>query len=232
MAYGDFEAKLDRLGPVLSRIRFVHGRIDDSCATQRSVGRLGAEPDHVEHFRAMWTRCFAGFLADAKAGEVMIFAPELLPAQTIVEGVTRRLNTRCCCPTARRRPTAGRRRYASAPSPATASPPPKVRPRHLPARSNPASRSDPHDLGPRAAVPSPGALHAGRRPSARHRPGARHAPHGSTPRPVNDLPSLPTRGWTESTTWRRAVAGSAPAERSGSGGPEPRESSAAHDEDR
>lgn len=92
MTYGDFAAKLDRLAPVLSRVRFVHGRVGDSCAMQRSAGAPGAEPEYVAHFRAMWTRCFAGFLRDARAGDVTVFAPELPPAAIVVDGEVRRLN--------------------------------------------------------------------------------------------------------------------------------------------
>lgn len=92
MTYGDFAAKLDRLEPVLSRVRFVHGRVGDSCVMQRGAGTPDAEPPYVAHFRTMWTRCFEGFLRDAEAGDVMVFAPELLPARTTVDGVVRRLD--------------------------------------------------------------------------------------------------------------------------------------------
>lgn len=92
MIYGDFAAKLDRIEPVLSRVRFVHGRVGDSCVMQRPVGPPDVEPGYLAHFRSMWVRCFAGFLATAQAGEVMVFAPELLPAAIVVDGETRPLN--------------------------------------------------------------------------------------------------------------------------------------------
>lgn len=34
----------------------------------------------LAHFSHMWTRSFAGFLADAEAGDYIVFAPELLPS--------------------------------------------------------------------------------------------------------------------------------------------------------
>lgn len=92
MTYGDFAGKLDALEPIWSRVRFVHGRIGDSCAMQTGLGPPGAEPEHVRHFRLMWTRCFRGFLASAGPGDVIVFAPELLPATMAADGGTRRLN--------------------------------------------------------------------------------------------------------------------------------------------
>lgn len=80
MTYGDFEGKLDLLGPVFARVRFLHGRVGDSCSMQRAVGRPDGEPDYVRHFRDMWIRCFRAFLLEADPGDVVVFAPELLPA--------------------------------------------------------------------------------------------------------------------------------------------------------
>lgn len=80
MTYGDLEGKLDLLGPVFARVRFLHGRVGDSCSMQRAVGRPDGEPDYVRHFRDMWIRCFRAFLLEADPGDVVVFAPELLPA--------------------------------------------------------------------------------------------------------------------------------------------------------
>lgn len=85
---GDFGAKLDALAPVLERTRYLHGRIGTSGSIQVDVGdgHDGDEPP-VSHFRALWTRAFAGFLASAlddpvpAPGGAMGFAPELLPAE-------------------------------------------------------------------------------------------------------------------------------------------------------
>jgi hypothetical protein len=79
MTYGDLHAKFDRLRPVFERVRFFHGRIGDSCNAQVPTGRPGEEPEHVGHFREMWTRCFQGFLAAAGPGDVVVFAPNCWP---------------------------------------------------------------------------------------------------------------------------------------------------------
>ncbi len=77
MTYGDFAAKLDFCQSVFERVRFMHGRIGDSSTMQLDVGE--GTGDNVEHFRAIWTRCMAGFLAAASPGDYLTFAPELLP---------------------------------------------------------------------------------------------------------------------------------------------------------
>jgi hypothetical protein len=79
MTYGDLAAKLDRLGPVLERTRFLHGRVSSPGAIQVPV-RNGENAPHLEVFKTLWTRCFEGFLARAHPGEVFSFYPELLPA--------------------------------------------------------------------------------------------------------------------------------------------------------
>lgn len=83
---GDFEAKLDLMAPVFERVRYMHGRIGTSGCIQVDIGdgRSEGQP-HVDHFRAMWTRACAGFIANATADVVppadleLGFAPELLP---------------------------------------------------------------------------------------------------------------------------------------------------------
>lgn len=91
LPYGDFDAKVRALGPVFERVRYLHGRIGDSCCMQVSV--LGSQDaPHVEHFRTLWTRCFEGFLANAGAGDEIVFAPELLPAAMELEGRVHHLN--------------------------------------------------------------------------------------------------------------------------------------------
>lgn len=78
MLYGDFGAKLDRLSPVFERVRYLHGRIGNTCAMQAPLQGDDGEPDYVGHFREMWRRCFEGFLRTASSSERVIFAPELL----------------------------------------------------------------------------------------------------------------------------------------------------------
>jgi hypothetical protein len=85
---GDIEAKFDLLGPVLERVRYLHGRIGTSGCIQVDVGdgRPADEPP-VVHFREMWTRAMAGFVRTARNDTVpepglqLGFAPELLPPE-------------------------------------------------------------------------------------------------------------------------------------------------------
>lgn len=74
---GDFAAKLDFLAPVFERVRFLHGRIGNPSHIQVDIGD-GTDRPYVDHFRTMWTRAFAGFLASAGPGDYIVFAPELL----------------------------------------------------------------------------------------------------------------------------------------------------------
>ncbi|HZU74921.1 MAG TPA: hypothetical protein VE990_19340 [Acidimicrobiales bacterium] len=77
MTYGDFDAKVAFMAPVLERVRFLHGRVSDSGCIQVPLARAGAA---VEHHRRLWAESFRGFLAEAGPGDVIVFAPELLPA--------------------------------------------------------------------------------------------------------------------------------------------------------
>ena len=89
LSFGDFEAKLELLAPVLARVRYLHGRIGTSGCIQVDVGdgRPDDEPP-VAHFRALWTWAMEGFLAGAlddpalAPGLELGFAPELLPPET------------------------------------------------------------------------------------------------------------------------------------------------------
>ena len=77
----------DGVVPAIHHVRYLHGRIGTSGTIQIDVGdgSPGDEPP-VAHFRAFWTRAFAGFLANASTDRVPVgggaigFAPELLPA--------------------------------------------------------------------------------------------------------------------------------------------------------
>lgn len=79
MVYGGFARKLEFIQPVLERVRFLHGRIGNPGCMQVDIanGEVDGQP-YVEHFRAMWTAVFVGFLTDADAPECICFAPELL----------------------------------------------------------------------------------------------------------------------------------------------------------
>jgi sugar phosphate isomerase/epimerase len=74
MVYGGFEMKLRFLGPVLNRVRFLHGRIASPGCIQVPVKQ--AAP-YVEHFQQLWTASFRGFLRSGEADSIC-FAPELL----------------------------------------------------------------------------------------------------------------------------------------------------------
>ena len=79
MVYGGFEAKLEFIAPVLERVRFIHGRIGNPGCIQVDIGDGDPTPHpYVNHFRAMWTAAFRGFLATALAGDYILFVPELL----------------------------------------------------------------------------------------------------------------------------------------------------------
>ncbi|MDQ8187709.1 hypothetical protein [Pelagicoccus sp. SDUM812002] len=79
MVYGDWEEKLEFIKPVLSRVRFIHGRIATPGAIQAPL-QANPNTEYVSHFRQIWRHCFEGFLETATSGDFIIFAPELLPA--------------------------------------------------------------------------------------------------------------------------------------------------------
>lgn len=77
LVYGDLDDKLERLAPVLERVRMLHGRISDPGCIQVAVEPEDGS-DHVDHFRRMWRAVLAGCEA-AGVGELP-FVVELLPA--------------------------------------------------------------------------------------------------------------------------------------------------------
>lgn len=79
MTYGDFEARLDFIEPVFERVRYMHGRFGTSGAIQVAVNGADDERDFVQHHKAFLTRAMKGFLKKAGQGDVLIYAPELLP---------------------------------------------------------------------------------------------------------------------------------------------------------
>lgn len=79
MTYGSLDDKFERLAPVLGRVRFLHARISSPGCIQIPVDP-GEQTSDVAVFKRFWVQSFAGFLADAGAGETMGFYPELLPA--------------------------------------------------------------------------------------------------------------------------------------------------------
>jgi len=84
MPYGTVELKTGFAQPVFDRVRFMHGRIGSSGSMQVHVGDTLDEAmgrDYVQHFVQMWTLCIKGFLEDAKPGDLLCFAPEILASK-------------------------------------------------------------------------------------------------------------------------------------------------------
>ena len=86
MVYGDFAAKVDFLQPVLDRVGFLHGRVAAPGYIQAPIDSAEAVPamavgiNYLEHFRTLWRRAMGAFKARAAAGDILVFAPELLKA--------------------------------------------------------------------------------------------------------------------------------------------------------
>lgn len=77
MVYGDFAGKLDAIEPVLARTTHLHARIGTPGMIQAPLtGNM--DTTWVGQFRDLWTRCFAAFQRQAEAGQILVFAPELL----------------------------------------------------------------------------------------------------------------------------------------------------------
>lgn len=73
---GEFAERMARLQPVFECVRAFHGRIGNSGCLQIPLDRPGL---YLDHYRAMWTACCAGFLRHAEPGSALSFNAELLP---------------------------------------------------------------------------------------------------------------------------------------------------------
>jgi hypothetical protein len=85
MVYGGLDMKMEFMSPIFNRVGFMHGRIASPGHMQMPVDDAATRPtaasgvtDYFADFRKIWTRAMRGFLDYAKAGDVLIFAPELL----------------------------------------------------------------------------------------------------------------------------------------------------------
>ncbi|MCW5238892.1 hypothetical protein [Verminephrobacter eiseniae] len=86
MTYGDWPAKLAFMEPLFARTGFLHGRIaSPGCMQVPITAELARRPpqahgqfDFLAHFRALWSHAIRGFVQHAGAGDVLVFAPELL----------------------------------------------------------------------------------------------------------------------------------------------------------
>ena len=86
LAYGNWNDRMAFMQPIFDRTGFMHGRISSAGCMQMPIGPDPARrppmahgvDDYLQHYRDMWTRAMAGFIRHASAGDVLIFAPELL----------------------------------------------------------------------------------------------------------------------------------------------------------
>lgn len=87
LVYGNWDEKMAFMAPIFERVGFLHGRIASPGCMQVPIGRdINSRPlqahgtiDYLVHFKDLWTRAMLGFLRNANLGDVLIFAPELLP---------------------------------------------------------------------------------------------------------------------------------------------------------
>jgi len=77
MAYGDFEAKLQFLQPIMQNAGFIHGRVGNSGCIQTPI--IALDSIHINHFRALWKETFRQFFKNDLHHQI-VFCPELLPA--------------------------------------------------------------------------------------------------------------------------------------------------------
>ena len=83
MPYAGVDKVAAFLEPTFGRVGFLHGRIGNGGSMQVDAGRDLAHAltlPHVADFVTLWTRTAAAFKRHAKPGDVLPFAPELLPA--------------------------------------------------------------------------------------------------------------------------------------------------------
>lgn len=89
LVYGDWAEKLAFMEPIFLRVGFLHGRIASSGSMQVPIGPdLISRPsqaygliNYLDHFKELWIRAMLGFLRTANPGDVLIFAPEILPSK-------------------------------------------------------------------------------------------------------------------------------------------------------
>lgn len=87
LVYGDWPSKLAFMEPIFQRVGFLHGRIASPGSMQVPIEPdLDARPvqahgelNYLAHFKELWAGAMTGFLRRAGRGDVLIFAPELLP---------------------------------------------------------------------------------------------------------------------------------------------------------
>ena len=88
LVYGNWDDKLTFMAPIFERVGFIHGRIASPGCMQVPIGpKIDSRPlqahgqiNYVSHFKELWIRSMLGFINGASPGDVLIFAPELLPA--------------------------------------------------------------------------------------------------------------------------------------------------------
>jgi hypothetical protein len=86
LPYGGVDVKFDFMEPIFARTGFLHGRIASPGSMQVPIeADMDARPaqahglaNYLDDFKEIWVRAMLGFLRMARAGHVLIFAPELL----------------------------------------------------------------------------------------------------------------------------------------------------------
>jgi hypothetical protein len=86
LVYGVWNEKLEFMEPIFERVGFIHGRVASPGCMQVSIDprpsvrpkQAHGEINYLDHFKELWIRAMHGFIRNANAGDVLIFAPELL----------------------------------------------------------------------------------------------------------------------------------------------------------
>ncbi|MFI5380802.1 MAG: sugar phosphate isomerase/epimerase family protein [Tepidisphaerales bacterium] len=78
VCYPGFENVRDHFRPILERVCFFHGRISNGESMQIDVGD-GRDNAHVRNFQWLWETGMGHWLARARPGDILPFAPELGP---------------------------------------------------------------------------------------------------------------------------------------------------------
>ncbi len=77
MVYGDWDAKVAFIAPVLERVGYFHGRVGNAGQIQLDITQ---EPngEFLAHYKELWTKAMSGFLRNAPTGSLLPFAVEHL----------------------------------------------------------------------------------------------------------------------------------------------------------
>ena len=76
MPYGDLDARIAFLEPVIAKTLFLHGRIGDRCCMQVPLDQVSE--GSLSTFRRVWTQVMRNFLLSQDEAAELWFCPELL----------------------------------------------------------------------------------------------------------------------------------------------------------